>query len=638
MSLLLIILIALPAVAGTALLLGGRRFDRVAPVTSIAVATVTLGAAIAAALTRPRWEAAFIGPGGATLVVDGLSAVLLPMITAVALLVLVFAVAERTQPEARFHGLMLVFIAAVLITVTSTSLVSLLAAWEIMGATSYALIGFYWQNARTIPAGFVAFTVTRTADLGLYLAAGVAIVAGVDWQLDDLSSASAPWLSIIAAGVLIAGLGKAAQLPFSFWLSRAMEGPSPVSALLHSAAMVAMGGYLLLRLSPLLLASGWAGWAAAWIGAATTIVLGVIAIGQSDLKQLLAASTAAQLGFVTLAAGIGATAGGTAQLIAHAATKALLFLIAGAWLAATGTKQLHALRGVGRRWPLVGVTFLIGALSLAGIPPLSLWLTKDAVLAAALEASPTLYAAGLVGAVLAAAYSAKIIGVAWAAPAQDAAREAEWDAEQQGTRHIPAGANGPLVVLAVGAAVLGILAAPGVDAPFRETIGAAGQPQSSIAELAASAILALIVVLVVLRYRLPPVPGSATWFGLERAAITIVGRPLEVFAAALARFDLLLDALIDRSPGALQAVAGRVGHSDDRLDDAIDAAPRTLDRTATATRSLDGEVDGAVGRVVTFTRAAGRFARRSQSGRIADYYAAGAVVTVALVVLLIVVR
>merc|ERR1711965_1184935 len=119
-----------------------------------------------------------------------------------------------------------------------------------------------------------------------------------------------------------------------------MEEPSPVSALLHSAAMVAMGGYLLLRLSPLLLASGWAGWAAAWIGAATTIVLGVIAIGQSDLKQLLAASTAAQLGFVTLAAGIGATAGGTAQLIAHAATKALLFLIAGAWLAATGTKQL----------------------------------------------------------------------------------------------------------------------------------------------------------------------------------------------------------------------------------------------------------------------------------------------------------
>ena len=90
----------------------------------------------------------------------------------------------------------------------------------------------------------------------------------------------------------------------------------------------------------------------------------MIAIGQSDLKQLLAASTAAQLGFVTLAAGIGATAGGTAQLIAHAATKALLFLIAGAWLAATGTKQLHALRGVGRRWPLVGVTFMIGALSL----------------------------------------------------------------------------------------------------------------------------------------------------------------------------------------------------------------------------------------------------------------------------------
>lgn len=637
MSLVLLALIALPAAAGVGLLLGGRRVDRVAPVTSIAVTAITLVAAVTAAVARPTAGAAFIASSGAALAVDGLSSVLLPMIAAVALLVLIVAVAERTEPAARFHGLMLVFVAAVLVTVTSTSLVSLLAAWEIMGATSYALIGFHWQHARAAPAGLVAFTVTRAADLGLYLAAGVAVVAGVGWQLDDLRGAAEPWLSLIAAGVLIAGLGKAAQLPFSFWLSRAMEGPSPVSALLHSAAMVAMGGYLLLRLSPLLLATGWAGWAAAWIGAATAIVLGVVALNQTDLKQLLAASTSAQLGFVTLAAGIGATAGGTAQLIAHAATKALLFLVAGTWLVATGTKQLQALRGVGRRWPLVGVTFLLGALALAGIPPLSLWLTKDAVLAGALEASPALYAAGLVGAVLAAAYAAKIIAVAWA-PAQVERCETGWDDEHPGTRRIPPAAVGPLVVLAVGAAVLGALAAPGLDGPFREALGASEQPHSTIAELIASAVLALIVGVIVIRYRLPHVPGAAVWFGLERAAAGLVGRPTAAAAAALARFDVRLDACIDRTPLALQHLARRAGRSDELLDAAVDRSPRVLDRAGTSTRSVDGGVDAAVRGVVRFTRLAARGARRSQSGRIADYYAVGAVLTAVFVVLLIVVR
>ncbi|WP_347753858.1 proton-conducting transporter membrane subunit [Agrococcus sp. ProA11] len=637
MSPLLLALIALPAAAGVGLLLGGRRADRIAPATSIAVTALALIAAIAAAVTRPMSDAPFIVGSGATLAVDGLSAVLLPTIATVALLVLIIAVAERTEPEARFHGLMLVFVAAVFVTVTSTSLVSLLAAWEIMGATSYALIGFHWRSARAVPAGLVAFSVTRAADIGLYLAAGVAVIAGVGWQLDDLRGAPEPWLSLIAAGVLIAGLGKAAQLPFSFWLSRAMEGPSPVSALLHSAAMVAMGGYLLLRLSPLLLATEWAGWAAAWIGAATAIVLGVVAVAQTDLKQLLAASTAAQLGFVALAAGIGATASGTAQLIAHASTKALLFLVAGLWLAATGTKQLQALRGVGRRWPLVGVTFLIGALALAGIPPLSLWLTKDAVLAGALEASPALYAAGLVGAVLSAAYSAKIIAVAWA-PVQVERRETGWDHEHRGTRRVPAAALGPLVILAIGATVLGVLAAPGLDGPFRAALGVAAQPHSTIAELIASAVLAVIVGLIVLRYRLPGIPGAAVWFGLERAAAGLVGRPTEATAAALARFDSRLDALIDRSPRALQQLATRTARSDELLDAAVDRSPRALDRAGRSTRSADGGVDAMVSRVVSLTRLAARGARRSQTGRIADYYAVGAVAAAAFIVLLIVVR
>lgn len=212
--------------------------------------------------------------------------------------------------------------------------------------------------------------------------------------------------SVIALGVLVAAMGKATRLPFSFWLLRAMEGPGPVSALLHSAAIVAMGGYLLLRTSSLLQSTGWVATAAAWLGALTALPLGAVAVAQRDLKQLLAPSTAAQLGFVVMGAGLASATGGAVHLVAHAATKALLFLVAGVWLSASGTKQqLGALVGAARRWPLVGVSAAVGALALAGVAPLSLWATKDAVLAAALEESPALYVVGLAASAMSAVYA-----------------------------------------------------------------------------------------------------------------------------------------------------------------------------------------------------------------------------------------
>lgn len=612
----LLAVIGIPTVAALALLLAGHRMDRGAPVLSITAAALTLVAAVAAALSGPALVLPFVSTDGAGLVVDGLAAVLVPTVAAVVLLVLAFAAAEGTRPQARFHGLMLLFAAAVMVTITATSLPALLAAWEIMGATSYALIGFRWQEAPTMPAGLVAFTVTRGADLGLYAAAGAAVAAGSGWDLDHLADAQGPWLHVIAGGVLLAGLGKAAQLPFSFWLSRAMEGPSPVSALLHSAAMVAMGGYLLLRLEPLLLASGWAGPTAAWIGAATAIVLGIIAIAQTDLKQLLAASTAAQLGFVVLAAGLGATAGGTAQLVAHAATKALLFLVAGAWLTAVGSKQLQALRGIGRRWPAVGATFLVGALSLAGLPPFSLWLSKDAVLAVALHASPALYAAGLVGAALAAGYSARMIAVVWSrVPAAEWAEieRTRWDTEQRGTRHIPVGGLVPLIVLGVGAAGLGVTAAPGISEPFRRILGGQAEPEGTAWELAASAALAIIVAAFVFRRGTPRIQAAAGWFGLETAARTVVSQPLFHTADALARVD-------------------------DRINAAVIGSGRLLDRAAGATGKLDRGMDRLLAAVTAGTAALGQLARRVQTGAIADYYAGAAVVVVASFALLIIVR
>ena len=314
---------------------------------------------------------------------------------------------------------------------TATTLPTLLLAWEVMGATSYALIGFRWREQHRVGSGLTAFVTTRAADLGLYAAAGAAVAGGAGLDLDALPSATPGWRDVIALGVLVAALGKAAQLVLAFWLSRAMDGPSPVSALLHSAAMVAMGGYLLLRLEPLLAATGWAATTAAWAGALTAVVLGLVALGQRDLKQLLAASTSAQLGYVVMAAGLGATAAGTAHLVAHAATKAGLFLAAGAWLSALGTKQLDGLRGTVGEWPVVRVAASVALLALAGVPPLSLWATKDLVLAAAMEHSVALYAVGMVGALLSAAYAGAALRVLWA-PVGDEERRRAADAARHG--------------------------------------------------------------------------------------------------------------------------------------------------------------------------------------------------------------
>lgn len=212
---------------------------------------------------------------------------------------LAFAAGETQLRTARFVGLVLIFAAAMLVTVTATTLAVLLMGWEVMGAMSWALIGYHWREPGTVTAAHTAFLTTRAADLGLYLAAGAALAGGDrSLALAGLPAVAGPWLTVLTAGLVVAALGKSAQLPFSFWLSRAMEGPSPVSALLHSATMVAAGAYLLLRLVPLLDTAGWAAATVAWVGAATALLLGLVAVAQADLKQLLAALTCAQLGFM----------------------------------------------------------------------------------------------------------------------------------------------------------------------------------------------------------------------------------------------------------------------------------------------------------------------------------------------------
>ncbi|MEP7089458.1 MAG: proton-conducting transporter membrane subunit [Nocardioidaceae bacterium] len=608
--------VLVPTVVGgclaVAAFLGGtsRALDRMAAPLAVATATLTLVVSSIAALTRPSVDVPFMAGTSFGLGVDALSALLLPTVAAVILLVLVFAAGDICESRARFHGLMLLFAAAALLTVTATTLPVLLLAWEVMGATSYALVAFWWRDERRVSSGLTAFLTTRAADLGLYAAAGAALGGGAGLALPDLADAAGGWRDAVALGVLVAGLGKAAQLPFSFWLSRAMDGPSPVSALLHSAAMVAMGGYLLLRTAPLLDATGWAGPVTAWVGAVTALLLGAVAVAQSDLKQLLAASTSAQLGFVVLAAGVGAVSGGAAHLVAHAATKSLLFLVAGAWLSALGTKQLSALPGAGRLWPLVGVTGTVGALSLAGVVPLSLWATKDAVLAGALEQSPLLYVVGLAGAALSAAYAGKLLFLIWRPLPGDA--EEWYDKEETGTREVGRLQQAPLVVLAVGAAALGVLALPPVADTLRRALGGHTSPVASLTELVTSAVLALAVLAVVARVRLPEPQVLHGWLGLEVAAHAVLVRPTLRLGELLARFDdQVLDRSVTLTSSAVLAGARRVGDLDVHV------------------------VDGVVESVAAGARRLGQLARRPQTGQLHQYFIQAVAMLAVAVILLV---
>lgn len=609
-------LVGAPLGVGVLLAVVGRRADRAAPATAVIVALAALGLAVAAARERPATEAPFLDRLPVRLAVDGLSGLMVIVVTAVTLAVLLSSTVEfgrRTagEAQARFFGLMLLFAGSMLVTVTAATLPVLLMGWELMGATSWALIGYWWQERERTEAADTAFLTTRTADLGLYLAAGAALAAGGDagLTLDGLARADEPWLSLITAGVVAAALGKSAQLPFSFWLSRAMQGPSPVSALLHSATMVAAGAYLLLRTGPLLQASGWGDDAVAWTGAATAVALGLVAVAQTDLKQLLAASTCAQIGFMVLAAGVGATNGGVLQLIAHAAAKSLLFLVAGAWLTALGTQHLAALHGAARHSRAVGVAFTVGALSLAGLPPLSLWAAKDVLLAGALAHTPWLYAMGLAAAILSAVYSARMLWFVWRPEPLD-----------QDRRKIPNGAVPPLIVLALSSLALTPLAFPPLHDQVTEFLEVAGEPAPRGWELVLSGAAALLAAgLTWLWSSRPRRQGASTglrhWLGLERAAHVLLVEPVMRLARAAASVD-------DRG-----------------IDRAVDGAARASLRLARwANATTERAIDGAVTAFAGGARALGRWARRPQTGQLHQYLAQAVVAFTVLALVLVLVR
>ncbi len=344
-----------------------------------------------------------------------LTALLSSLVAVISSLVLVYAVGymKQDKEKVRFFASMLLFISAMQTLVLAADWILLLAAWELIGLCSYLLIGFWYRRPGVRSAATRAFLYTRSADLGLYIA--VFILIAHTGSSDIATTLNTGGHAAVAAGLLLllAAMGKSAQTPLHDWLQRAMAGPTPVSALLHSATLVAAGAILLIRSAPMLPAQTLL--AIGIVGGITTVVTGLIALGERDLKRLLAASTSSQYGLMLVAVGAGVPLAALLHLIAHAAIKSSLFLGAGVFQHSRKSTALAELEGAGRERPRLFFAFALAALALAGIPPLSGFFSKDAIITASLASpnAPLLATLALAGTLLTGAYMARALRVLW---------------------------------------------------------------------------------------------------------------------------------------------------------------------------------------------------------------------------------
>jgi NADH-quinone oxidoreductase subunit L len=347
--------------------------------------------------------------------VDPLSMVMALTVTGVGFLIHVYSIdymhGDPRYP--RYFAYLNLFVAAMLTLVLANNFVVLYVGWEGVGLCSYLLIAFWFERKAAADAGKKAFIVTRIGDtamlIGIFLIFSTTGSVRFDEVFGAAGSLAGTTGTAISLLLLGGAIGKSAQVPLHTWLPDAMEGPTPVSALIHAATMVTAGVYLVVRAHALFEASEVALVVVAIIGVVTALYAGLSAIGQDDLKRVLAYSTISQLGYMFLAAGVGAYAVAIFHLVAHAFFKAALFLAAGSVMHATdGVIDVTRLGGLRKRMPVTAAVFVIGGLALAGIPLLAGFFSKDQVLAAAYDAGRTgLWVGGLVAAFVTAVYIAR---------------------------------------------------------------------------------------------------------------------------------------------------------------------------------------------------------------------------------------
>ncbi|NDI36827.1 NADH-quinone oxidoreductase subunit L [Chengkuizengella sediminis] len=357
--------------------------------------------------------------------INNLNAMMLIVVTLVSLLVNLYSKAYMKDDNriTVFYSYISLFTFSMLGLVISVNLLELYIFWELVGVCSFLLIGFWYEKESAKAAAKKAFIVTRVGDVGLFIAILMLFWYMPNHSLDftDIHNAfstnSIPieaWvITTIAILIFVGAMGKSGQFPLHTWLPDAMEGPTPISALIHAATMVAAGVYLVARTYDIFLASSIAMEVVAYVGGFTAIFAATIAIAQNDFKRILAYSTVSQLGYMMMALGIGAYTAGVFHLFTHAFFKALLFLGAGSVIHALHKQDIREMGGIWKTMKITTITFAIGALALSGIFPLSGFWSKDAILTEAYHDNIVLFVIGITAAFFTAFYMTRLFKIAF---------------------------------------------------------------------------------------------------------------------------------------------------------------------------------------------------------------------------------
>lgn len=477
----------LPAIAFALIVFLTRRMQMVSALTAIAAMTgsfiISTGIAIQVfttniTVTEPvelvaRWlevpGSLFIEAG---VLIDPLSAVMLFVVTCIALLVMIYSIGYmKGDPGfSVFFAYLSLFSTSMLGLVISNNYFQIFMFWELVGLCSYLLIGFYFHKHSASEANKKAFVTNRVGDFGFMLGMFFLFLLFGTFNFQELSVAIPAYankglLTVIALLVFVGPIAKSAQFPLHVWLPDAMEGPTPVSALIHAATMVAAGVYLLARGFVLFESAKTALLIIAIIGGFSALFAATIGLVQRDIKRILAFSTMSQLGYMVMAIGLGSITAGMFHLTTHAFFKALLFLGAGSVIHAVHTQDIFEMGGLAKKMKTTTWTFIVGSLALAGIFPLAGFWSKDEILATALNAGevfglpflgPVFLTIGLLVAFMTAFYMFRLIFVTFFG-----AEQAGQDAHES-----PGSMTAPLIILSVFAVFAGFIGTPFSDGGF----------------------------------------------------------------------------------------------------------------------------------------------------------------------------
>src|SRR5213080_2273777 len=462
-SLLPWIVLLAPLVSAAVITLFTRRWKMLSSSISIAAVLVsficscfifTHGTQGAAEFMWISISGVFQVPLGLTL--DQLSRTMAVLVSGVGAAIHIYSLGYMRDDEgkARYFAALSLFMFAMLGIVLANNFVMLFIFWELVGFTSYVLIGHWFYRDAAADAANKAFITTRIGDFGfmigilmLWMATGSVVFTEVAPQMSTLTG-HPMFLTVVALLIFCGAIGKSAQFPLHVWLPDAMEGPTPISALIHAATMVAAGVYMLVRVAFIIQGSQTALLVIAWIGTITAVMAALIATQQNDIKRILAYSTLSQLGYMVMAVGLASNDAAMFHLFTHAFFKALLFLAAGSVIVMLHHEQdIWKMGGLSRRLPITFVTFAVGALALIGCPPFSGFFSKDAILALAYERNTPIFAVALFTAFLTAFYVVRLLVIVFFGDTRSEVARLR--------KESPVVMTGPLIVLAILAALGG---------------------------------------------------------------------------------------------------------------------------------------------------------------------------------------